>query len=192
MGRSRTFALARRGKPTRLGAFALCLRRDQRGASIIEFALVALPFFALLVAILQTSLTFFVQGLVESAAEAAGRQLMTGQAQTQGLSQAQFKALTCSQLPSFLSCSNLIVDVQQAGSFAGVSTTAPIVSYDPKTGKPTNGQYSPGGAGQVTILRVMYIWSEQKGPLGFDLSNQPGGNRLLVATSVFKTEPYLQ
>jgi hypothetical protein len=36
----------------------------------------------------------------------------------------------------------------------------------------------------------MYLWDTQKGPLGFDLSTLSGGKRLLIATSVFKTEPY--
>jgi hypothetical protein len=29
-----------------------------------------------------------------------------------------------------------------------------------------------------------------KGPLGFDLSTLSNGDRLLIATAVFKTEPY--
>lgn len=37
---------------------------------------------------------------------------------------------------------------------------------------------------------MMYLWDTQKGPLGFDLSTLSGGKRLLIATSVFKTEPY--
>lgn len=39
--------------------------RDRRGATAVEFALVATPFLALLVAIVQTFLVFFAQEMLE-------------------------------------------------------------------------------------------------------------------------------
>ncbi len=36
----------------------------------------------------------------------------------------------------------------------------------------------------------MYVWDVQAGPLGFDLSTLSRGKRLLITTSVFKTENY--
>jgi hypothetical protein len=40
------------------------------------------------------------------------------------------------------------------------------------------------------IVRVMYLWNVQLGPLGLDFSNAGRGRRLLIGTMVFKSEPY--
>src|SRR3546814_17698957 len=70
---------------------ARALARDTRGATIIEFAIVAMPFIVLLIAILQTSLVFFAQQLLEPTAEDPSRVLLTNQAQKAGTSQADFQ-----------------------------------------------------------------------------------------------------
>jgi Flp pilus assembly protein TadG len=165
------------------------LAGDRRGAAALEFGLIAVPLGALMVAILQTSLTFFAQQTLETTAEKSVRQLMTGQAQAAGMTQAQFNTLVCSKLPAFMKCSKVVIDVQQATAFSSATTAAPTLTYD-ASGKITNKTYAPGGPGTINVAKIMYVWNVQKGPLGFDLSNMPGGTRLLIATSVFKTEPY--
>ena len=169
--------------------FACALIRDDSGATIVEFALVAGPFFALLIAILVTTLVFFAQQALETAGEASARLILTGQAQQAGWTQAQFKTQACNQLPPFLSCSKLMVDVETVASFSAASTAAPTITYD-KNGVPVM-PYQTGGAGNIVIVRLMYMWPVATGPLGFNLSNQAGtNNRLLTATSVAQTEPY--
>jgi Flp pilus assembly protein TadG len=180
------------GLVSRMRKHAATLRRNRRGATIIEFALVATPLAALIVAIFQTSLTFFAQQTLETAAEKSVRQLMTGQAQQASMTSAQFQALACSNLPSFMNCNNLYIDVEQADSFADVSTTPPTITYNAKGAINNAFIYNPGGAGSINVAKIMYIWHEQRGPLGFNLSNLTGDNRLLIATSAFKAEPYDQ
>lgn len=166
--------------------------RDNRGATIIEFALVAAPFVALILAILQIAVVFFAQEGLETAAEAASRSIMTGQAQSAGLTQAQFQAQTCKSLPAFFSCPKLMVDVQKASSFSGVTTGAPTITYD-KNGNVTNSfSYVVGGSGDIVIVRLMYLWPVITGPLGFNIGTTSNGQRLLIATEVSKTEPYSQ
>jgi len=167
------------------------ITRDRRGATALEFSLVAIPFAALMVAILQTSLTFFAQQTLETTTEKTVRQLVTGKTQRDGLTAAQFKTLVCSKLPVFMKCANLMVDVRQATTFGAVDTSIPTLTYDSK-GLITNPwKYEPGGAGSINVVKVMYLWPELAGPLGFNLANARNGKRLLVAASVFKTEPYL-
>lgn len=163
--------------------------RDVRGVTIIEFAFVAGPLIALILATLQISLTFFAQQNLETAAEKAVRSLVTGEAQAAGTTQAQFKTLVCSKLPAFMKCSRLMVDVQSASNFSTVDTGMPTISFD-SNGNPTNSWlYQPGVSGQITVARIMYIWDVQTAPLGFDLSTMSGKKRLLMSVSVFKTEP---
>ncbi|MEO5865660.1 MAG: TadE/TadG family type IV pilus assembly protein [Sphingomonas sp.] len=156
----------------------------------LEFALIIVPLAALMIAILQTSLAFFAQQTLETTAEKSVRQLMTGQAQQANMTQAQFKTLVCSKLPSFMTCSNVIVDVQSAASFGAVSTAPPTLTYDASGNITNSWKYTPGGAGAINVAKIMYIWSVQSGPLGFDISTMSSGKRLLIATAVFKTEPY--
>jgi Flp pilus assembly protein TadG len=166
------------------------LARDTSGAILVEFAFVVGPLLALLIATLQVSLVEFAQQNLETTTEKATRQLLTGQAQGAGMTQSQFKTAVCSKLAAFMKCANVLVDVQKAADFNSADTSPPTITYD-SNGNVTNGwTYAPGGAGQITVVRIMYVWDVSKGPLGFDLSTLSNGDRLLVATSVFKTEPY--
>ena len=156
-------------------------------ATAVEFALIAAPFCALLIAILQTALVFFAQQVLQTATTEAARLVMTGQAQTQNLSAAQFQQDVCGYAPALFTCSGLYVNVQTFTSFAGMSQMSPL----------QNGQfnsnlmnYSMGGPGDVVLLQVFYQWPIVLGPLGFNLSNMSGNNRLLVGTAVFRNEPY--
>ena len=163
---------------------------NEGGVAAVEFALIAIPLIALMIAIIQTSLTFFAQQTLETATEKATRTLFTGSAQASGISQSQYKTLVCSKLPSFMKCANLFVDVQSAASFSSASVVAPTLTYDSSGNVNNTFKFTPGSAGSVNVVRIMYIWNTQKGPLGFDLSTMSNGNRLLLATSVFKVEPY--
>ena len=177
----------------RLPAFAqraLAVRRDSRGAAMMEFGFVAAPLIALLIAIFQTSLVFFSQQGLQTTAEDTARLIFTGQAQQQGMTAAQFKTAACTKLPPFLACSKLMVDVRKASTFAAIDTTVPTITYD-ANGNPTNSlAYNLGGAGEIVILRLMYLWPVGTGPLGLNIANSGTANRLLIATTVSKTEPY--
>ena len=171
------------------------------GATIIEFAFVAAPFIAILMAILQTTLIYFAQESLETAVEAVGRTVVTGQAQasdasgsgsgmTQAQLQARFQQTACASLPKYLSCSRLFVDVRSATSWGSMNTALPTITLD-QNGNPTNSfSYSLGSQGAVVMVRLMYIWPLQGSPLQLGLSNIGGGERLIVATSVAKTETY--
>ena len=83
----------------------------------------------------------------------------------------------------------MLVDVESASSFAAVNTAPPVLTYD-ANGKVTNTwSWSPGGAGQVVIVKVLYNWPVF-GPAVLGLSNQPDGSHLLIAVAVFKNEPF--
>lgn len=180
-----------RGVMRRSGAgTAIRLAASARGAVAIEFGLIAIPFFALMIAVLQTSLVFFAQQTLETTAEKSVRQLITGQAQRANMTESEFRTLVCSKLPAFMKCSKVLIDVRSASTFASISTSAPAIEFD-NNGNITNSfGYSPGSAGSINIVRIMYVWDVQAGPLGFDLSTMSNKKRLLYATSVFKTEPY--
>jgi Flp pilus assembly protein TadG len=193
-------------KPTR-GAQRLrssrAFVRCRKGATAVEFALVAAPFFAVLVAILQTALVFYAGRVLDEITEEATRYVMTGQAQTASMSQTQFgnylctSANTATLVTSLFTCGKFMINVQSYGSFAAANTTTPTISgfnvsgqaLD-STGKVIAWSWSPGNPGDIVVAQVMYPWPIVLAPLGFNLSNLSNGNRLLISTAVFKNEPY--
>ncbi|OYY88879.1 MAG: pilus assembly protein TadE [Sphingomonas sp. 28-66-16] len=174
----------------RRAPFLRAIVADQRGATIIEFAFVAAPLMALLMAILVTSTVYFAQAGLETATEATARVLMTGTAQRGAFSAAQFKQAACNALPPFMSCNNLLVDVQSASAFSSIATAAPTITFDSHGNVSNSFAYTPGNAGDIVVIRLMYIWKVPTGPLGFNVATLGNGQRLLMATSVAKTEPF--
>ncbi len=163
--------------------------RHQDGAAAVEFALVALPFLALMFAILETALVFFAGQTLEAAAAQAGRLIMTGQAQNAGYTKDDFKTQVCNALAGGLfDCSNgVYVDVKTYNSFGAVNNASPIVNGQFDS---TKVGYSPGVQGSIVVVSLYYQWPIYVSLLGDNLSNLNGGSRLLVATSVFRNEPY--
>ncbi|WP_294236125.1 TadE/TadG family type IV pilus assembly protein [uncultured Sphingomonas sp.] len=172
---------------------------DRRGAAIVEFALVAAPFIALLLAILQTGLAYLAQEALESAVETSARSIVTGQAQAAdiqgsgaGMSIAQlterFRQAGCKGLPSFMACNRLYVDVRSASSGAAFAPAAAPLNYDSRSGKPTNLSYDLGSQGSLVMVRFIYLWPMRLAP-NIDLSGN-GGTTTLIATSVSKSEAY--
>jgi Flp pilus assembly protein TadG len=178
-----------RGKLRRRVAAIRRLVCDEDGATAVEFGLVAVPFLALVFAIMETSLVFFAGQTLETAAADSARLIMTGQAQTQGLNQATFKNAVCAQIHGLFNCSGgVYVDVKTYTSFANVTNPSPLDSNGNLT---NNFVYQPGGPGDIVVVRLMYQWPVYVSLLGFNgLSNMSGSNRLLVSTVAFRNEPY--
>jgi Flp pilus assembly protein TadG len=171
-------------------AWAAGFARRQEGAATLEFAIVAAPFIALVVATLQTSLAFFAGQVLESAATDASRIILTGAAQRANMDQSGFANAVCAKVEALFSCSKLMIDVRTANSFGTANTGMPSLTFDTHGNVTNSWQYNPGNPGDIVVMRVMYQWPVLGGPLGFGLSNEPNGNLLLMATAAFKNEPY--
>jgi Flp pilus assembly protein TadG len=162
--------------------------RQQDGAAAVEFGLVAVPFLALIFAIIETAMVFFAGQSLEAAVAVSSRLIMTGQAQTAGYSQTAFKNAVCSNIVALFDCANkLYVNVQTYSSFTSSTATPPYNNGQLDTSKM---QYQPGAAGSVVVVSLYYQWPIYVSLLSNNLSNQNGNNRLLVATAAFKNEPY--
>ena len=157
------------------------------GATAVEFALIAAPFFALLIATLEIGLISFAQEALQTATSEAGRTIMTGSAQAQNMTAAQFRQAVCNNASALFDCSNLYVNVQTSASFGGVTMLNPLVGGNVN---PALMNFSPGNPGDIVLVQAFYVWPVVLGPLNFNMSNMSGNNRLLVATAVFRNEPW--
>jgi Flp pilus assembly protein TadG len=163
-------------------------RRNRRGSAAVEFALIAPMFIALLFAILETGFMFYASQALETVTQDSARMIMTGQAQNAAFTQAQFKANVCSRVVGLFDCTNgIYVDVQSYSQFSTVSVADPIDAS--KTFVPPN-NYSPGGPGDIVVVRLFYQWPILVTSLGYNIANLSGSKRLLTATAAFQNEPF--
>ena len=207
-------SFAKRGIRQRASA----LWKDQAGAAVVEFAIVAPAFIALVLGTLHIMLIYVAQQMLETTAESAGRLLLTGTAQSSslanghvGMTAADFKNAICNGttvtkasgevtvipklLPPMLTCSKLTVNVTTASTYNVANDAAPTFTYNgagvvTSTGTGYNYQSGGNGQNQIIVLQLIYLWPTGKGPVGLNLIDQPNSNRMLVATSVFTTEDY--
>ncbi len=151
--------------------------RDTKGASALEFAIVAAPCLLLLLALFDVALRYAGNVALEHAVSEAGRFIRTGQAQQWG--EEGFKQKVCAEVTPPITCDGLRFDVQTFDSLKNVELTGP---------KENNEDYSyqPGGRNEVVVVRVFYEW-----PL---INYLPGfgdwGQENLIATAVFRNEPF--
>lgn len=157
--------------------------RAQDGAAAIEFAFVAIPFLILVFSILELSITFLVSMTLENALMTAGRQIRTGDMQTNSNTAAAFRTAVCNQM-SWLSSgcpTSLIVDVRTLPSFANSTTLAA-----PKQSKTC---WDPGGPSSIVLVRGYYKWPLLT-PLMQNAVGGTPGNRQVSFATVFANEPY--
>jgi Flp pilus assembly protein TadG len=161
----------------------------RRGATAVEFALVAAPFLALMFGVLELGLVFMVSTTLDNATEAAARTIRTGQLQNGGGSANSFKTAICDNM-SWLgsSCSSkLYVDVRTFPKFANVTLT------DPTTGgafDATKTTFVPGNGEDIVVVRAYYEWSLVMPLLNAGLGTLSNGKRLIYSTVTFRNEPY--
>jgi len=164
--------------------------RDDSGVTAIEFGLLATPFFAIIGAILETSVTFLAGQVLDSAVHDASRQIRTGQAQHFTLP--QFEDLVCERLYGlFKDCHDLRVKVTTVTNFTSATLTPPM-STTCTTSCPwiMDEAYQPGNGSSTVIVQVYYKWPIILRLASFAPNDMPDGTRLLGSVQVFRNEPF--
>jgi len=164
------------------------LARDDSGATMVEFGILALPFFSIIGATLETALVFLASQVLDGAVNDASRLIRTGQAQGAGFELQDFRLQVCDHLFGLFDCDALKIKVHTLTQFATISYEIPV---DEDTGDWTIVQdYNPGGPSSIVFVEVYYKWPTILNLFGFNLANQPDGTRLLGSSRVFKNEPF--
>jgi Flp pilus assembly protein TadG len=163
-------------------------RRDQKGATAIEFAIVALPFFSLLFAIIEHSLLYFGAQSLDNALMTTSRLIKTGQAQSQGLSEAEFRDLVCEQIDFLMDCGNrLKIDVRTYNNFGGLTPNSPLNDDGSYSNDFT---FDAGSGGEIVLVRIFYSWPLVTPMFSDSVSNMNDGSYLLSSSAVFRNEPF--
>lgn len=161
-------------------------RKDENGVTAIEFAFLALPFFALLMAIIETSIMFFAGQVFESAADDVGRMIRTGQLD-QTLTEERLREEICDRAAVLFSCSSILIDMQVVATYDELGD-AP----EPVGGElvPSAFNFEAAGPQQIVMLTIVSEWPVFTNYLQSYLSDLNNGNAMLSAIAVFRTEPY--
>ncbi|GAA3056574.1 pilus assembly protein [Rhizobium viscosum] len=187
------------------------LARSRDGSAAIEFALLAIPYFIIIFAILETFIAFAAEQLVSNAVDTMSRQMRTGQitfvdpTRAGYKTQTQFRQAFCDEISIIIRCSQteaatpdkLYLDVRSFTTFASIPTTIPRVSADKYSDlKVSDFKFTPGGPGSINMVRAYYRWSIMVDlvrpyvtglrPVGSSMPSE----YLVVATAAFQNEQY--
>jgi len=164
--------------------------RARRGATAVEFALVALPFTLLLFGIIELGCVFLVSATLDFATERAGRMIRTGEFQTSGSSSKDdFKSQVCTRM-SWLSSAcagNLAVDVQTFDNFTDLGGAENVDSEDLDADSTC---FTTGNPGDIVLVRTYFTWTLFTPLLDNALDNTGDGSRRIMSIAAFRNEPY--
>jgi len=177
MSRRRLTSRRKGGRPAR--------RSDSRGATAVEFALIAPVFMLVTVAVVEYSVFFFKHAHLKHVLYEASRSLQTGQVQAADDPAAAFSAEYCDHVV-IVRCDDVHFDVRAYSSLGEVNPPAPLFDAD---GAPTNFVFQPGGSGEVSVLRVSTPHRFTTPWIGaiFGVGDGPA---MLVGQSVAQNEPF--
>lgn len=175
------------GKPSLIARFA----SNRRGTTVIEFALLAIPFLLLVFAILESCITFAGQQMLANATDDVARQLRTGQVKAADLTKDKLHDLLCAKLQIMVGkdCPGLYFDLKSYSDFkqAALIRTHYTGDHDLDT---TGFAVTPGLSMSKNMLRVFYKWPIITDYMRYSMSNLKGHKTLLFASVTWQNEPF--
>ncbi len=186
-------AAARRGQGRR--RLARRFLRNEAGAAAIEFASLAIPFFLMVFAIVETCISFTAQQVLQNATDEYARQVRTGQVQASDITATKVKTFICDRIKVLVpnSCPGLYIDLKEYTSFeeaAKVKTKFKIDKDGTRDLDDTGFDTIAGGPVTINMLRVYYKWPVMTDLMRAYLSNIAGGKTLHFATTTWRNEPF--
>lgn len=165
--------------------------RDRRGATAIEFALLAMPFSLLVFAIIESCVSFAGQQVLSNATYDVARQIRTGQIRPADLDETKLKEMLCARLDIIVAdnCPGLIVDLREYGTFADAAKERIKLTSD-RDIDTTGFAVKPGPSKSKNMLRVFYKWPVMTDLMSKMMSNLKDGKTLHFATVTWQNEPF--
>ncbi len=173
--------------------------KNDDGTTAIEFAILAIPFFALVFGIIELAIVFFIGSTLEHAIATVAREIRTGEFQSTSGNADDFKSAICEAMSSVGNCENLRIDVLSAasGKFSDLSLPQSPQPCDADDDACQNqspqllpDSYTNTSGGDVVIVRVQYFHPLAVPSELTRLSNAPGNTRVINAITAFRNEPF--
>lgn len=163
---------------------------DRRGSTAIEFSLLALPFFALVFAIMESSLSFTAQQILANATDDVARDVRTGRFKGSAVTENAVKGRICDKLSVLVAagCPELEVDLQTYARYSQVPRSIPFKANGDIDTSGFNVRAGPSQS--INNIRTFYRWPVIADIMRGKLSNLPDDKTLLYATTTWKNEPF--
>lgn len=163
--------------------------KNASGAVAVEFGLVAIPFFMLIVGLLEMSLMFTSATVLEGGTVAASRLIRTGQAQLSGDAETLFADRLCDQVSSIIPCGSLRYEVihPPGNTFDDADGMPP--SFDADGNLDPDG-FDPGGVSDVVVIRTAYRYRFITPFVAHLFANNSDNGITLLSTVTLRNEPY--
>ncbi len=168
-----------------------CFRRlrGNRGVTMVEFAIVIVPFLMLVFGTFEIGFILWGTYELENATEDAAREIRTGQ-YTGAMGKDGFKARVCAKAVLLTQCgTKLRLDVRSFADFSGIAANPPQ-PLDGDGNLQDDGTWNPGGSRSIVVVSTFYQWPLFDGLSGLFLSNMAGGDRLIWAAAAFRNESW--
>ena len=162
-------------------------RKNENGATAVEFALVGIPFILMVIGIIEMGLMFTSQSLLEAATAEAARQIRTGAVQ-QGGGEQLFSDELCDFSSALIPCDDLQYQVIPMDSF-GDAQDFPEATFD-EDGNLEDQQFDSGGVNDIVMIRTAYMYPIKTPMFQLMLTNTNGDKRAMLSTVILQTEPY--
>lgn len=180
------------------------LVKNEEGTTAIEFAILGIPFMALLFGIIELAVLFFISSTTQHALETVSREIRTGEFQSEGGAAAEFKTKICAAMVGVGNCDYLRVDILSSatGRFSELTlpqSPAEIPENETEAEKEAREAAAPAlpadnytvtSGGDVVIVRVQYIHRLTIPSELTRLSNSTGNTHIITHTTAFKNEPF--
>jgi Flp pilus assembly protein TadG len=168
--------------------------RDKKGVTVIEFAAIAPVFFFMMGSLMETGLMLFTEYVLQTSVQDAARLVRTGQAQTDSLTEVQFKQQICNSATVIPNCmTNVTVNMVARNNFSDLAAVVPSAisvgnGYGGSSAPPS---YSCGAASQAVALIATYDWTFTLPLLAEYYGNVDGDSRRrLAGIHIFMNEPF--
>ena len=175
-------------------------QRDTRGATAVEFALVASMLIFSILFVMVVGLILYLNQALDYATSKAARQIMIGAVQKAAMNQSAFQTnALCPYLPAAINCNNVIVNLQtvteaaQPGGYYAYVTSNQSGLIIPALSNGST-QFSPGAQGSYEYLEVIYpitfIPAMFASILGGAAVYNGSPAYLAISTAAFRNEQY--
>lgn len=166
--------------------------REERGVAAVEFSLVGLPFIFMIIGVIEMSMMFASQSLLEYGTSQGARMIRTGQVQ-QGGGEDVFRDAVCDAVSitpgrEFIPCEDIQYQVITLDSF-GDAADEPPPEFD-QDGNLLDQSFDAGDVNDIVMIRVAYRYKILTPLMSSLLTNNNDNSRLMVSTAVLQTEPY--
>jgi Flp pilus assembly protein TadG len=172
--------------------FAKRFGADKRGATAVEFGLLATPFFFMLMMIVEMSMVFWTRQVLQEATNQAARTVLTGESRTlyTGSAAAQtaaFRDAVCARMNIATDCpTRLFIDVQPSSAFPAnadsmvTSGTIDVTRY----------QMRPVAPSEIVVVRTAFKVPVITSGFFSAMSRLTTNENVLESVVAFRAEPF--